>query len=221
MDALVPRTHLRDKAVISAIMTVEGNKDLGNKSHQSRAASSADPDGDTPHSQGQELSPLSSPEGLVGSGAHDRERGWDGASGKIDAEASSRAPASPLSAGIQEEGSIAIVSDIAHPFVASDLHEDLKEQSNRKPSEEDLKHQPTRKPSNPSKGSTLLVKEQEDSKILPVPEEQTSEVVRKAREQAKRLTLEVARLRSSLRACTSELNLERSNRVRIEVRASH
>lgn len=40
----------------------------------------------------------------------------------------------------------------------------------------------------------------------------------KTRDQAKRLALEVARLRSSLRATTSELNTERSTRVRLEVR---
>ncbi|CAN0291904.1 unnamed protein product, partial [Ectocarpus sp. 12 AP-2014] len=38
----------------------------------------------------------------------------------------------------------------------------------------------------------------------------------KTRDQAKRLALEVARLRSSLRATTSELNTERSTRVRLE-----
>ncbi|CAM9360362.1 unnamed protein product, partial [Ectocarpus sp. 4 AP-2014] len=38
----------------------------------------------------------------------------------------------------------------------------------------------------------------------------------KTRDQAKRLALEVARLRSSLRATTSELNTERSSRVRLE-----
>lgn len=199
-------------------MAVEGDSDLGDKS-RSKTASSAEPDGDMPHSQSQELSPLSSPEGLVGSGARDQEREWGGPSENIAAEALSRAPAAPLSGGRQEEGSNDIVTDATHPFVASDLHGDMKQQSNQKTSEEDLKQQPDRKPPDPSKESTLLAKEHEDSKILPVPEEQTGEVVRKAREQAKRLTLEVARLRSSLRACTSELNLERSNRVRLEARA--
>lgn len=47
-----------------------------------------------------------------------------------------------------------------------------------------------------------------------------SEQQTKARDQAKRLALEVARLRSSLRATTSELNTERSARVRIEVRTN-
>lgn len=45
-----------------------------------------------------------------------------------------------------------------------------------------------------------------------------SEEKTKAREQAKRLALEVARLRSTLRVTTSELNTERSTRVRLEVR---
>jgi len=172
--------------------------------------------GETPRIQSQQTSPLPSPEGLVESGARGKERESDGPGEKIAAEALSKAPASPLSDGIHEEGSD--TSDIAHPpYLASDPHEDMRQQLTRKPSEEDLKQRPNPDPSDPSKESTSLVREQEASKILLVPARQTSEVAHKAREQAKRLTLEVARLRSSLRACTSELNLERSNRVRLEV----
>eukprot|EP00752_Nemacystus_decipiens_P006460 g5818.t1 len=159
----------------------------------------------------QELSPLSSPEGLGEWEASEQDKEWcrTGAKmKKIDAAAASSGggdDASPPCPGAAPDTEH---TDKATPVATAAVHhEGLKQSKGEVESKEGLPHDQT---------SVAAPKNQGGLSGCGVEATAASEQQTKARDQAKRLALEVARLRSSLRATTSELNTERSARVRIE-----
>lgn len=155
-----------------------------------------------------ELSPLSSPEELGELRAGERDRGWDRPGEKIDAEEASGGDA----CGTAEE-----TDRVTHQLATTTNTTAVPSEGMKQPKEE-------------AEGTDGLFHDQTN---VVVPKGRgglsggsveattaASEQQTKARDQAKRLALEVARLRSSLRATTSELNTERSARVRVEVRTN-
>lgn len=189
----------------------------------------------------QELSPLSSLEGLeIVTTALEREGGGYGTSKKTNVEGISGAlpcggsthgeggsgntshPGTfprrrKTASGIEDEASQLLSTDEAvAPLVIRKRHDPAtrRQQPNRPPLPEEDKYTDALHGDQAcmvaQKGGGVIGRSSDDTGA---PEEHT-----KARDQAKRLALEVARLRSALRVTTSELNTERSTRVRIEVR---
>lgn len=156
----------------------------------------------------QDLSPLSTPEGLGASGACERGKKWCGPGEKIDAQRSSEVDdASPHCAGdapphIED-------TDKATPLAKAVVRrQDMKQAKKEAQSIEGSAHDRT---------SVVVLKGRTSGLSGGGCEATAASEQQKARDQAKRLALEVGRLRSTLRATTSELNTERSTRVRIEV----
>lgn len=158
----------------------------------------------------QQLSPLSAPEGLGESGRCERERELCEPGEKNDAEgttsgddASPHCPRGSAVAGVEGTGK-------ATPSATAAVRrESLNKPRGRVEDTEGLP---------PDQASVVAMKGRSGLAEGGVEVKSATEQHQRARDQAKRLALEVARLRSSLRATTSELNAERSVRVRIEVR---
>lgn len=155
----------------------------------------------------QESSPLSSPESRGEIEACKRDWKLCGSGEKIDDdEGAASGGAFPGSPGTED------ITDKATAQLTTSAHSEVVKQSHKAVEcEEEALHDQT---------SVVVRKGQgglsgDSAEATAASEQQT-----KAREQAKRLALEVARLRSSLRATTSELNTERSARVRVEVRTN-
>eukprot|EP00903_Cladosiphon_okamuranus_P008779 g8410.t1 len=152
----------------------------------------------------QELSPLSAPEGLGGSQAaceRDRKKRCGPGDKKIDDAQGSSPGADAFPQNTQDP-------DKATPLATAVVrHQDTKQAEEEAQRKEGLAHDRMGVVALQGRGGISGG----GSEGTTAPAEQ-----QKARDQAKRLTLEVARLRSTLRATTSELNSERFTRVRIE-----
>lgn len=157
----------------------------------------------------QEPSPLSPPEGLEELRASERDKEWCRPGEKIEAEGASRNDASPHCPG----GAAPDTEDTgkATPLATAAVHrEEKKPPKEEAESTEGLPRDQMSAVALNGRGGPSGGGVEASTAAL--------ELQTKARDQAKRLALEVARLRSSLRATTSELNTERSTRVRVEVR---
>lgn len=155
----------------------------------------------------QELSPPSPPEGLGEQGACERDKEWFGP-GEVDADGPKKV--SPHCSGGAAPGTQNHIDKATRIATAAVDDKGMKQSKEEAEGTEGLPH---------GQMSVVALKGRGGLPGGNVEATATSEQhTKQARDQAKRLALEVARLRSSLRTTTSELNTERSTRVRIEVK---
>ena len=190
-----------------------GSRQQGEAQETERTATQGEP---TPSIAGanddmsrQEQSPLSTPEDVGELGVSDRDREWCRPGEKIGAEGRASGNASPHC----PRGAAPDAKDTdkaATPLATATVHRENNEVPPKEEADatEGLPH---------DRMSAVELKGRGGLSWGGAEETAASEQRTKARDQAKRLALEVARLRSSLRATTSELNTERSTRVRVEV----